>query len=118
MRILYMNSFSRSGETLMLRTLHAHRDICALHQLLRAQDETEHQYNVFKKVRVEKPATIELSEEEARVVEARGKPVLLVKNAIFEMDQPHYGFVLARNPFSAYASYRKLADGLEDPRSQ
>lgn len=118
MRILYMNSFSRSGETLMLRTLHAHREICALHQLLRAQDETEHQYNVFKRVRASTPEAIALSDEESRAIDARGKPVLVVKNAIFEIDHPHYGFILVRNPFSAYASYRKLAGALENPRSQ
>ena len=118
MRILYMNSFSRSGETLMLRTLHAHRDLCVLHQLLHAREETEHQYNVFKEVKRRTPDTIELSAEEKNAVGARDKPVLVVKNAIFEVPRPHYGFVLVRNPFSVYASYRKLMGGVENPRIQ
>lgn len=119
LKLLYMNSFSRSGETLMQRTLNAHKNISALIQLKKTGTEIELQYEIFKKIRVSKPDTITLTEEEFTTLELPEETkILLVKNAVFLNKENKYSFMLLRNPYSVYASYRKLSNSLKDPRQQ
>ena len=118
-RILYMNSFSRSGETLMLRTLNAHRKIHVLHQLHQTKDEIELQYDIFKKIKYDKPTELRLETEEIEKLGIEeSKEILLVKNAIFLNRDSTFSFELLRNPFSVFASYQKLASNLPDNRMQ
>lgn len=119
MKLLYMNSFSRSGETLMLRTLNTHKNISILHQLKRKDEEIELQYDVFKKIKKFKPDTMKLTDKEASILGiSEEADTLLVKNAIFLNQDQKYSFMLLRNPYSVYASYKKLAHNLQDPRQQ
>ena len=62
LKILYMNSFSRSGETLMQRTLNAHKNIAVLIQLKKQDKESQLQYDIFKKIKDARPKTILLSD--------------------------------------------------------
>lgn len=119
LKILYMNSFSRSGETLMQRTLNAHKNIASLVQLEKQDKESKLQYDVFKKIKEERPASIILSDSEFSELDlADETTILLVKNAIFLNDKKRYSFMLLRNPYSVYASYQKLANHLNDTRQQ
>ena len=116
MQILYMNSFSRSGETLMLRTLQVHKDVEVLHQLYKLADEDKKLYDVFKIIKHELPNEVSQIEHDPLPFE-RNK-FLVVKNATFENSESHKGFILVRNPFSTYMSYKKLASKLKDDRKQ
>lgn len=117
MKIIYMNSFSRSGETLLARSLNAHKNIRTLHQLYNLSEESEELYDVFKRIKINKPRTIEISNNERIAIGIKDEEFLLVKNAIFEIKDSHYGFILVRNPFSVFASYKKMVNRIE-PRSQ
>lgn len=106
-KILFMGSFARSGETLLLRCLQAHPALHVVHQI------NEH----------DRPADIALFEflktyphtsiahdhpiiQGARI--APGK-ILIVKYAVWIHPHPFQGFVLARNPFSIARSLATYA---------
>ncbi|MEP2773884.1 MAG: hypothetical protein ABJH05_17150 [Fulvivirga sp.] len=113
MQILYQNSFSRSGETLLLRCFEQHPRVKVLHQLLDLKDEHKLQYDIFKHIKSQKPSNINFSEEEKSILGIVNEDILLVKNATFEVRKPHYGFTLIRNPFSVYKSYMTLGNEVD-----
>ena len=118
-KILYMNSFSRSGETLMQRTLNAHKNISTLIQLKKTGTEIKLQYDIFKTIKKNKPNTITLSEKEISELNIPANTdILLVKNAIFLNKEKKYSFMLLRNPYSVYSSYKKMVASQKDPRQQ
>lgn len=109
-KIFHMSSFSRSGETLMLRCLSAHPDIHIVHNLL-APPEPKQDLKLFHFIRCQENTTV--SPEHPRVVAAGAseKKVILIKNAVWEHKFPYHGFVLARNPLSIVQSFKLQKEG-------
>lgn len=105
-RIYHMHSFSRSGETLLLRCLNAHPNIHVVHQI-NAEDKPEdialHNFLKDYKEKViphEHPLV-----EEASV---KNEDVILLKNAAWANSYEHNGFILARNPFAVANSFKMV----------
>jgi hypothetical protein len=99
-----MASFSRSGETLMLRCLGAHPDIHIVHQIKDA--DTKSDFKLFRFL--QRYDGLRISSENSVVKEvcpAEGSN-LLVKNAVWCHQYPFKGFALVRNPFSIYRSFK------------
>lgn len=103
-KIFHMNSFSRSGETLLLRCLNAHPLIHVVHQI--NDPDTAEDLALWKHLmRFE---STEISSDDSYVKAAKVSPgsVILVKNAVWTHQYFHKGFVLARNPFAVANSFK------------
>jgi len=107
-----MSSFSRSGETLMLRCLSAHPDIHIVHNLV-APPESEECFDLFRLIQAREETTIPSDHPKVIAAGASDKKVLVVKNAIWEHKYPYNGFVLARNPLSVVQSFKLFKEDKE-----
>lgn len=102
-RIFHMASFSRSGETLMLRCLNAHPDIHVVHQI--REPDTKEDFAFFRFLQTYSETTISRENEHIRSVQVPSENIILLKNAVWEHLYPFYGFILVRNPFSVLRSF-------------
>jgi hypothetical protein len=117
-KFLYMRSFGRSGETLLMRSLDAHPQIHALVQLLNRRDEKLECYRLFRYIMKTCPASISRSAPLRLAIDPIEKPTLLVKAGCWEPSDESPGFVLIRNPFAVTHSYLRMyrKKHREDPR--
>jgi hypothetical protein len=115
-KFIYMRSFGRSGETLLMRSLDAHQRIHALVQLLHRRKETNESYQLFRQVVDECPQSMPRSDLLRKVIAPHDKPTLLVKAAVWEPRPDAHGFVLIRNPMAVVHSYLKLFGSRLDKR--
>ncbi|WP_027179393.1 hypothetical protein [Maridesulfovibrio bastinii] len=105
-RVFFMASFSRSGETVLLRHLNAHPEIVVPYNI-KAQ-ETERSLQLFDYVRNNNVSS--LSDKECAQFGIK-KPVVLLKQ-IWEHIHSFNGFILVRNPASVVSSIlRQAKDG-------
>jgi hypothetical protein len=102
--ILHMASFSRSGETVLLRSLQAHHRIHVVHQV--RDPETPENLNLFKTLMCHEPLDISTSHPAVRAANVPDAAVLVVKNAVWTHQWDFRGFVLVRNPFSVVNSFK------------
>ena len=103
-QIIHMASFSRSGETLMLRCLNAHPSIHVVHQILEPDQSPD--IALFRYLM--KHSALDVSSQESTVKDAKvpkGSTILL-KNAVWTHPHSFRGFVLVRNPFSVINSFK------------
>ncbi|QIE54114.1 sulfotransferase [Pikeienuella piscinae] len=101
--VAIMQSYSRSGETLLLRTLNAHPRIHAVHDLRKTNSEEE--LALFEHLRRTGATAVAADSKLARHVSLPDGGLLLLKNAVWLSPPVHTrGFVLVRNPFSVAAS--------------
>jgi len=100
-----MASFSRCGETLMLRCLNAHPDIHVVHNL-KAPPESKEDFGLFRLLQKYEPATIERDNAIVQAAGVGNAKIIVVKNAVWEHAHPFEGFVLARNAFSVTESFK------------
>lgn len=108
-RILHMASFSRSGETLVLRCMNAHPDVHVVHQI-RQPDERK-DFALFRRLQTWPAKQIPHHDSHVRATEAKQGQVLLLKNAVWEHHFPFEGFILVRNPFSVFRSFGIIGEG-------
>ncbi len=101
-KILFMGSFARSGETLLLRCLHAHPALHVVHQV--NEHDRPEDVELFQFLTTYPHADI--AHDHPLIQRARIAPnkVLIVKYAVWIHAHPFKGFVLARNPFSVIKS--------------
>jgi hypothetical protein len=100
--IFQMASFSRSGETLLLRCLNAHPDIEVVHQI-EARDRAE-DLALFRHLMTREATDIPADDPLLAHRSLGPRSVLVVKNAVWTHPHPRRGFILARNPFSVVRS--------------
>jgi len=114
--VYQMASFSRSGETLVLRALSAHPDLAVVHQL-HAPDSGE-DLELFKYLKNQDVQRI--SPEHPKVAhrkDVRSARAMILKNAVWEHAHPFEGFILVRNPLAVIASARTLTETPEAERN-
>jgi hypothetical protein len=105
-RVFYMASFSRSGETLLLRHLAAHEEISVPYNLEASENETS--IRVLDLMRYNVPDMLSASE----ALELGISTPVVVAKQIWEHPKPFNGFILVRNPVSVVASIiRHLSKG-------
>ncbi|MDB6178095.1 sulfotransferase [Paracoccus sp. Z330] len=105
--IFHMASFSRSGETLVLRCLSAHPQIEVVHQIL--EPDTAEDLKLFRALTKREERSI--PQDDPLVAHRKLAPgnILLLKNAVWTHKYPRRGFTLVRNPFSVVTSaYRDI----------
>lgn len=107
-KFIYMRSFSRSGETVLMRCLDAHQQVRAFVQLLERRKETAESYLLFKQLMARSPQSISRSELIGKDIGPIDKPILLVKSTAWEPLPDAPGFVLIRNPMAVVHSYLKF----------
>ena len=101
-RILHMASFSRSGETLMLRCLDAHPSIHVVHQI--RQPEPPANKELFRLLRGRQNPSILATAVKIRAANVPSGATVFVKNATWKHPWKFDGFVLVRNPLSVVNS--------------
>lgn len=101
--IYQMTSFSRSGETLILRCLDAHPDLHVVHQI-KAPDE-KNDFKLFRYLQRYPHQKISADEPVVKAVNPSPGAHLVVKNAVWCHGYPYKGIALVRNPFSVYRSF-------------
>lgn len=107
-KIFHMSSFSRSGETLLLRCLDAHPNIHVVHQI--REPDTEADLELWRFLMTHEPTEIP---HDHKLIQAAGvKPgaVLVLKNAVWTHRYLYKGFILVRNPFAVVNSFKILAE--------
>lgn len=102
-KIFHMASFSRSGETLVLRCLNAHPDIHVVHQIKNPDDRND--FKLFRYLQHYSEQEISAEEPLVKAVNPRPGARFVVKNAVWCHKYPYKGFALVRNPFSVYRSF-------------
>jgi hypothetical protein len=120
--IYHMSSFSRSGETLMLRCLNAHPDLHITHNLNAKDNKAE--IGLFHLLA--KTSETSISHENQTIQKAGVKTgnIIVLKNASWTHKSPFKGFVLVRNPISVANSFgftspqftarmKKFCEGIE-----
>ncbi|SLN33218.1 Sulfotransferase domain protein [Roseivivax jejudonensis] len=113
--IFHMASFSRSGETLLLRCLDAHPDIAVVHQI--REPDTPEDLALFRHLKDLRETTIAADHPALAHRGLRPGAALVLKNAVWTHGHPRRGFTLVRNPFSVVVSaYRHVAP--KDPAHQ
>lgn len=110
-RIFHMNSFSRSGETLLLRALDAHPNIHVVHQV--REPDTQADLDLWHFLMSYKPKEIDHSHELIQNAKVKPGAVLVLKNAVWTHKHSHNGFVLARNPFAVANSFKIVQEDEE-----
>jgi hypothetical protein len=100
--VFHMSSFSRSGETLLLRCLAAHPDIEVVHQI--AAHDTAEDTALFEHLAARAEPWIERDDPHVAHRRLGPRSVLLLKNAVWIHPHPRAGFTLVRNPFSVVRS--------------
>lgn len=101
--IFHMSSFSRSGETLMLRCLNAHPLIHVAHQIL--SPDSKEDFKLFRFLQRYEADSIPSDNEFVLQAKVSDNSVLVVKNAVWCHAYSYKGFALVRNPFSVYRSF-------------
>jgi hypothetical protein len=101
-----MSSFSRSGETLLLRCLDAHPDIHVVHQI--REPDADADLALWKFLMDYEPTEIPHDHELIQAAGVKEGAVLLLKNAVWTHPYPYNGFVLVRNPFAVVNSFKIL----------
>lgn len=104
-RILHMASFSRSGETLMLRCLDAHPGIHVVHHI--HQPELPENKQLFRLLRKWKKITIPAATSQIQAAKVPAGATLVLKNAEWTHRWPSDGFVMVRNPLSVVNSLNR-----------
>lgn len=114
-KILFMGSFARSGETLLLRCLHAHPALHVVHQI--NEHDRPEDIALFQFLTTYPHTSI--AHDHPLIQRARIAPgtVLIVKYAVWTHAHPFQGFVLARNPFSVIKSLESCAKTYAEPLS-
>lgn len=104
--IYQMGSFSRSGETLLLRNLGAHPQIEVVHQIL--EPDTSEDIELFKFLQTHPHNEINSNHPIVRHRKLKTGQILLLKNAVWTPTWRWQGFILARNVMSVLNSCRVL----------
>lgn len=104
-RIFHMASFSRSGETVMLRCLNAHPKIEVVHQIQEPDDPRD--IMLFRHLMTREDKTIPADHPLLAHRKLAPGAVLLLKNAVWTHPFPRQGFTLIRNPFSIIVSAKR-----------
>lgn len=114
-KILFMGSFARSGETLLLRSLHAHPALHVVHQI--NEHDRPEDVDLFQFLTTYPHTSV--AHDHPLIQRARIAPgkVLIVKYAVWTHAHPFQGFVLARNPFSVTKSLEGYAKAHAEPLS-
>ncbi|WP_160317889.1 glycosyltransferase 61 family protein [Cobetia sp. UCD-24C] len=107
-KVFHMNSFSRSGETLLLRCLNAHPLIHVVHQI--NEPDTAEDLALWKHLMQFEPTEISSDDPYVKAAGVASGSVILVKNAVWTHQYFHKGFVLARNPFAVANSFKITAE--------
>jgi hypothetical protein len=97
-----LNSFSRSGETALLRALAAHPMIRVVHDL--AARNTDEERALASRIRFQGDNLIAADDPLLLGREFPPGSVIVLKNAIWRPRFPCPGFILSRNPFSVVMS--------------
>lgn len=111
-----LQSFSRSGETMLLRALAAHPMIHVVHDL--AATNTANEQKLASRIRFDGETEIPADDP---VLEGREYPpgsIVVLKNAIWTPRFPVESFVLARNPFSVILSIGGFAEREAEARER
>lgn len=104
-KIFHMASFSRSGETLLLRCLDAHPQIEVVHQV--REPDTPEDMALFRHLMTRRDTTMPSDDPLLAHRTLAPGSILLLKNAVWCHAFPRDGFCLVRNPFSiAVSAYR------------
>lgn len=119
-KIIFMGSFARSGETLLLRCLHAHPALHVVHQI----NETDRPEDLALFQFLTTYPHTSIAHDHPLIQRAGIAPgkILVVKYAVWTHAYPFYGFVLARNPFSvakslvAYSTARAESTAMQQSR--
>ena len=107
-RILHMSSFSRSGETLMLRALHAHKQVHVVSQL--SYHDRPEDNALLKVLMKTKEKSLPASHPAVKAAGVEPGKVIVVKNAFWEHQYDYDGFVLIRNPYSVINSFKVIGE--------
>lgn len=110
-KIYHMNSFSRSGETLLLRCLNAHPLIHVVHQI--NEPDTAEDLALWKHLMQFEPTEISSDNSYVKAAKVPSGAVILVKNAVWTHEYKHNGFILARNPFAVANSFKIIHEDEE-----
>jgi len=102
LKIIHMASLARSGETLLLRCLNAHKRIHVVHNLKSKDSNIEQDLFEFLKGYEEK--YISQKHKMLSGINLEGKDILLLKQGVWNHKYDFDGFILARNPVSVYSS--------------
>jgi hypothetical protein len=97
-----MSSFSRSGETLLLRTLAAHKNLEVVHQIY--EPDIEEDLKLFSLLMKHKEESIALDNPALSHRHLDKDSKLILKNAVWEHKFKYRGFILVRNPYSVMRS--------------
>ena len=120
LKVEHMVSFSRSGETTLLRSLAAHPHLAVVHQLL--EPDRKEDMVLFRHLRGNDVRKIARDHELlAHRDDLASVSSLILKNAVWEHADPVSGFILVRNPLAVIASARTLEEtpaSLEKHREQ
>lgn len=114
--IYHMASFSRSGETVMLRTLNAHPELHVVHQI--KDPDVSEDLELFRFLKDYQPGEVDSKQREVRAAKVPAGKALMVKNAVWTHRFPFKGFVLVRNPLSVVKSFKLLRESPEKAESR
>lgn len=113
-KIFHMNSFSRSGETLMLRCLDAHPKVHVVHQINEPDKPSD--LDLFRFLMNYEPKVISSDNDIIKNAGVDEGAVLVLKNAVWKHKYDYQGFGLVRNPFAVANSFKML--GKDEARYQ
>jgi len=109
--IYHMASFSRSGETVMLRCLNAHPALHVVHQIM--DPDVSEDMELFRFLKDYQPGEVASTQREVKAAKVPAGKALMLKNAVWTHQFPFKGFVLVRNPLSVVNSFKLLKEGEE-----
>lgn len=112
--IFHVASMARSGETVFLRSLAAHPEICNLVNV--EAEEQDEKLQLFKYLQQYPNSRVSLSHPLVKRINLKRQKIILVKQGIWEHKYPFNGLVLVRNPISVYASL--ISYGLKGKNAQ
>lgn len=105
--VYQMASFSRAGETLLLRALNAHPRLAVVHQV--HEPDREEDLTLFRMLKDLDVRRMSLDDPRlAHRDDLDGVEALILKNAVWEHAYPFAGFILMRNPLAIIASARTM----------
>lgn len=107
-KVFFLNSYSRSGETLVMRALSVHPKVQIVHDLYQKNSEAEN--DLFRLIRDENVQEIPADHALIQGREVVSDTVFVLKNATWLHKQPFRGFTLVRNAFSVCLSTGAVED--------
>jgi hypothetical protein len=110
-RILHMASFSRSGETLLLRCLDAHPNIHVVHQI--REPDRKCDLALFRFLMEYQHTDIDAAHPLVKQCGVAPGATIILKNAVWTHAHDFKGFVLARNPFAVIQSFKLINETAE-----